>query len=115
LRFVRPSYNNNPNLNAQKGVLSIWETKMSQLNPPNMYSTNRIPYETLIIDLADSKLKGYQQESNYPLLIKNNIPSIYSSTLLKWLDEQFFNCTRLFPGYDAITKYILEESELVKF
>lgn len=107
LNFVVPSYYDNPNLNAQKGILSYWEVQVdSSLNPNNLFSpamVNRKPLDELLKSYCDNG-----NDENIVLLYKFQIPVSDCVDMFKFISKMGYNASKLFPGYYGVAKQINE-------
>lgn len=95
LYFVTPRYANNPNLAAQKGVLSFYDN--IEENTP-----------------LDKKLTEHFSEISYPLLYRFTLPYAEVPLSFASLYDMGYTYSRIFPGYASIAKEIQELNELVK-
>jgi len=106
LKFVRPSYYENPNLNAQKGVLSYW----------------KIPVDRSPIDRTslDELVRNYFEKINHenvfgdelPLMYRFEIPLLECRKIYDELGKFNYSLARLFPGYKGVTSNI-EEIQMI--
>ena len=112
LKFVVPDYYGNPNLNAQKGVLTYWKEPKSK--DMNMFEkvANKKPLEQLIKDYDDSGInEKFKPES---IMTKFLIPSKESLKIATYLYNIGYNAARLFPGYKGISLSMEEEKMINK-
>lgn len=112
LVFVKPPYSDNPNLYAQQGVLSFWETSVETMHDTfySIRNIERTPLDKLLcIEAEKNNLTEFNKEEFY-LLYKFEIPIIESHKLLDALNKLKYTAARIFPGYDGITKYMTERS-----
>lgn len=104
IRFVTPSYASNPNLNAQKGVLTYV--------PAPVYSQS-----TDYVLPLDQYLKKYYTAPNHacfePILTKARIPINNYKHTLKILSSLGIDSAALFPGYSSIKEQLQEKSYLI--
>lgn len=109
LHFIVPSYYNNLNLQAQKGILSYWEDEpITQRKEKNILSI-QIDKTAL-----DKQIENYdfQFDTTDPLdniMIKVQIPSKECVKIIKYLYNTGYNSAKLFPGYAGVVKAIKEE------
>ncbi len=110
LKFVVPPYSDNPNLNAQKGVLSYWEV---DYKVKKLYGQPRIIAKDAIIDMTplDEQLKKYCKENldDDILLYKILLPVEDCIEMFSFLNKTGYDASRLFPGYDGVAKKINED------
>lgn len=111
LKLVRLQYNGNPNLCAQKGLFTLWQMPTSLIYksgyPPKAnrnIEINRNPLDQLILNNPIIK------EENATILYKILISTSETEKLYEYLRHIEYNASRLFPGYDGITKSIKEDS-----
>lgn len=95
LYFVTPRYANNPNLAAQKGVLSFYDN--IEENTP-----------------LDKKIEKIQLKNERPLLYRFTLPYAEVPLSFYQLYKAGYTYSRIFPGYASIAKEIQELNELVK-
>ncbi len=73
LKFVVPSYSENPNINAQKGVLTYWELHYKEKFFDSLSNhVDRTPIDQLIIQYGEEK-----GNIRVPLLYKIKVPMSY--------------------------------------
>lgn len=116
INFVVPSYNENPNLSAQKGVLTNWEIEMSStLEELNNFSKNsskivdRIPLNELLKPYCRDDAENY-----FVGLYKFEFP-VEDCVLVYNTIKQFgYSAARLFPGYSGVTQKIEEDRKAVE-
>lgn len=116
----RPAYNDNPNLNAQKGLFTFIIQKY------NEYSIK--PLDQLISDELDNCVKkeisgATRFEKGSTLISLNNdekvfykfiIPQDLKAEILNDLYKEGYTEERIFPGYDSIAKSIENKIKLDK-
>ncbi len=108
LKFVVPDYYGNPNLNAQKGILSYWEEpKFTNLDDALKAPVNKIPLEQHIEDYDVSNVSKSLTPND--IMTKWLIPSTESLEIATYLYNIGYNAARLFPGYKGITSSMEEE------
>lgn len=102
LFFVDPEYYRNPNLNAQKGLLSLWQTKypMKQETP-----IDRTPLNALI----ENRCLEYNTNLDKPILYKLRIPSSDTKRIYEYLKSNNYSAGKLFPGYQGVVRSIFDE------
>lgn len=104
LRFVTPYYENNPNINAQKGVLTYWKISVkSSIHYSNIgkkdKSVNRQPLDELLISEFSDKLDDRQNQS---LMYKLSLPVIECISIFGYLIQNNITASKLFPGYNGV-------------
>lgn len=98
LKITVPKYNSNPNLCAQKGVFTLWQTHKNNKN-----LTDRTPLNKLIEE--NPKLLGNVKSGNP--LYKIYIPTQDYQGLKTHLETSGYDSSRLFPGYRGVAKSLL--------
>lgn len=100
LKFIVPNYFNNPNICAQKGVLTYWET-------PSTFLDTKVCCETLDRLLCNAS----ESDSDYKKIkmYKIKIPRFESLKIIKYLSINHYNAATLFPGYYGAAKKIEED------
>lgn len=114
LKFVVPPYHDNPNLNAQKGVLSYWEIEVpsqaefrKELQQGITRLTDRTPLNELLqkycVDHPD-------KQTPITLLYKLEFPVQDCVIAYEYLRGLGYTAARLFPGYDGVVKNMDEDA-----
>ena len=93
LRYTVPPYANNPNLNAQKGVLTYWQEEIKLDSP-----IEQTPLDVL--------LEGHP--TSFPILTRCEIPAKYCVTALRAASQLGCSASSLFPGYAGVHAAIEE-------
>lgn len=104
LNFVVPSYYNNANLNAQKGILSYWE-----IDDKGLYLTDEIdrtPLNKLI-----EKSCQHEENDKEVLLYKIEVPIHCCVEMYNYICKLGYSAARIFPGYGGVVRQ-LEEDKL---
>ena len=107
MRLFVPSYSENPNLNSQKGILSIWNITLppcyekGKLNI-HVNPVDRTPLDKLLVDFP-------LHDAGFNVLYRITLPCSECSKIYSYLAKIGYNASRLFPGYDGIVKQIEEE------
>lgn len=102
LNFVIPLYQKNPNICAQRGILTYWEEPyptigIQSTNPPKI---NRAP--------LDERLKEHVKEYEKPLLYKFALPVGQSVNIYRYLFVRNKLASNLFPGYKGVAQEMIE-------
>lgn len=106
LKFVVPNYYRNPNLNAQKGILSHWESRtLSSII--NMKKRNLSSLSQLLVK--------YSRDSEFDIdvskiLYKFKIPISECAEMFDYLYNSGYNAAHIFPGYDGVVKTLKEKT-----
>lgn len=112
VEFVTPHYSNNPNLNAQKGLFTLWPVVRDSLAQEMISFTNgrgalqvdRRPLDELIFS-------SYTQEENFPIFKKFVLPCSQAKRGCQLLDKLGYDSSRVFPGYDGVAAQLLERHQ----
>lgn len=114
LNFVVPPYHDNPNLNAQKGVLSYWEVDVpsgieqaKELQKGIVRLTDRTPLNDLLQKYCD---EHPVIDDPLTLLYKLEIPIADCVVAYEYLRELGYTAAKLFPGYDGVVKKMDEDA-----
>lgn len=112
LKLIIPPYSENPNLNAQKGVLSLWKIKL----PSNFNNNNKkglsIPILSVDRTPLDELLKSTHFGNNIDILYRIILPAKDCKLIFNYIDSQGYDAARLFPGFHGIARKISEDSLL---
>lgn len=109
LKLIVPPYNNNPNLNAQKGILSYWEIEMPnrvdenkdrELEKP-IFSVDRRPLDQLLME--------HDPSEKTIMLYKLEIPVTECFNMYTVLKSLGCTAAKLFPGYDGVARQMKED------
>lgn len=102
IKIIKPQYFGNPNLAAQKGVFTL----VPQEHLPSVGNMDKItkPVEHKPLDEVIGEIYGENQQ----ILIKIVIDSQQVKSMFRFLSKIGYDASRLFPGYDGITKSIRE-------
>lgn len=119
LNFIVPPYYNNPNLNAQKGILSYWE-----IDVPSDCEVARMLMEQRCIPLTDRTpldmlLQNYcnanpNKNEHLTLLYKFEIPVSECVPTYEYIMKLGYTAAKLFPGYGGATRKMKEEAIFYK-
>lgn len=109
LKLVTPPYDGNPNLAAQQGLFTHWASQPGSIKSlvsdlPN--SANRAEYglEKQIEDF----FKALRFTGTANMLLKVTLSNAESEKVARYLRDQGYGPSRLFPGYDGVTQEINE-------
>lgn len=117
LTFIVPEYAKNPNLNAQKGILSLWEFKVK-----NLY-IGEIPMDTIPLDkqlysfitknftafnefirIQGYHFPRYYDSSKLFLLKRYNFSGKDCDKIMKYLSFYGIDASSIFPGYSGVVE-----------
>ena len=99
IKLVTPTYADNPNLYAQKGVMSYIPITRSEY------------YKAIDRRPLDEQIRSsYSNEKlYYPILVKATIPVQNASHTLKMLDSLGINASTIYPGYGSVYQKMMED------
>lgn len=121
LSFIVPKYHDNININAQKGVLSLWEVNISEIDKQTsqcstLEELDITPLEKLLIlfiekhsglyDEFISKNSLYKEQS---ILVKYNFKYSDCRDILLFLKKQDIDYSHIYPGYGSVVTQIKKE------
>lgn len=103
LRFIVPTYHNNPNICAQKGILSYFEIGHNHILKNGSFTERNIaPLDTL--------LSTYENIfSGKKILYKIILPYSCAKDIFIFLNEINYNAAKIFPGYWGVVKEMEEK------
>lgn len=114
----RPEYNTNPNLNAQKGLFTYLERYVENYDMP----LDKLISSELSQSLKDRPISHYYDAKittiptnitkNDKIFYKFIIPKEIKHEILKELYLEGYSEEYLFPGYDGVTKSIINRIKL---
>lgn len=118
LNLYRPEYNTNPNLTAQKGLFTFLNHYVGNYESP----LDEIISEELKYDLSE-RIKGENYNRhiitvppnltpNDTILYKLIIPKELKAKILNELYLEGYSEEYLFPGYDGVSKHVINEVKL---
>lgn len=114
LKIIRPSYHQNRNLYAQKGLLTYWQVTKPMLPDRNGYFK---PDFSVLRDSdpLDKQIINYLERQNVKskVYIYNfTLPHSASLKLFEYIKRNNCDAAYLFPGYSGVTKCIEENKYL---
>lgn len=108
LRMIRPRYDGNANIIAQKGLFSFWSV-MKGLKPGtqkyDMAPTNRKPLDQLVMENFPQKDK--------PLMYCIKIANKNLSVLYDYLKRYHVEAATIYPGYRGVIDSIKEHQKFM--
>lgn len=100
LNFIFPTYHINPNLNAQKGILTLWQEPSKDRDD----SIDRRPLDVLLSDtLKDSTIPHF---SDTLIMEKLLIPVSEIESIINVLTSLNYIEGKIFPGYHGVSMSI---------
>lgn len=109
LKFIVPSYKNNENICAQKGVLSYIEIKHEDIVKVNQDDIIFLKKDTRPLD---SILDDYKDKFNRPILYRMSFPYSCLKETFIFLNRIGYNASRIFPGYKGVV-WEMEEKRYI--
>jgi hypothetical protein len=108
LKFIIPPYNNNPNLNSQKGVLTHWEIEVytSQWEQEEIDKT---PLDILLENLFSQQIQ-HNHRNTSQVFYKFEVPINESFHVYDFIDNIQYTAGKLFPGYAGIVQMMKDRS-----
>ncbi|MHA6249790.1 FRG domain-containing protein [Pontibacter sp. CAU 1760] len=121
LKFIHPPYFQNPNLSAQKGVLTLWETPIRGYSDHT--AIDRTPLEELIVKelepLLQNELNFFQSSptfgNDYFIMQKLLIPKSEASRILKTLEILGYSEAKIYPGYKGVASSIIKSKNKSRY
>lgn len=128
LTFIIPEYAKNPNLNAQKGVLSLWEIKLENLYKEEnkdvdnkikkLIPINTIPLDKQLFEFIKENFMAFNefiriQQQDYPdnydisklfLLKRYDFSSKDCDKIMEYLSFHGVDASSIFPGYSGVVE-----------
>ena len=108
LRYIIPDYYNNPNLNAQKGLLTCWKSTETSIDNLTEIKRNTKTLNELLIENTNK----YSAISTDVAMYKITIPHKETLKIFKHLSKNGYHGARLFPGYFGVIRK-MEEDRLI--
>lgn len=111
LRIVKPKYHNNPNLLAQKGLFTLWKSKVEITKQNNIRTinistrVNRKPLDELLIE---NPLPVRVDEDDI-LLYKIVLPVDVAKGLFEYLRSLGYDASRIYPGYSGCARALMQD------
>jgi hypothetical protein len=114
LHLVQPIYHGNPNLVAQQGVFTLWQSKKksdlveNKLVADINIKVNREPLESLLEGYFSKKV-GFA----IPLLYKIELSASMFRQIYQYLVDIGYDASRIYPGYYGVAKAIQHDHFLM--
>lgn len=106
LKSVIPPYCDNPNINAQKGVLTYWEISVDKDDFFSTDKPHKLVDRTPLDILCSEHIKP---KDDRPILHKLMFPARWAHHVFMQLHELGYTASRLFPGYQGVVRQIEEK------
>lgn len=106
IRMIIPEYSQNPNINAQKGVFTLWQKYRYKNIEENPVDTR--PLDKLIESQIHDGERDYSK-----MFYKINIPVKYSKELYKYINMMGVDSATQFPGYDGVTQSLKDDAKYI--
>ncbi|MEE1868474.1 FRG domain-containing protein [Pseudomonas auratipiscis] len=109
LKLVTPPYDGNPNLAAQQGLFTHWVSQPGSIK--SLMST--VPYNINQTNHGlEKQIEGFFTSLNFTgidhMLLKVTLPNTEAEKVARYLRDQGYGPSRLFPGYEGVTQEINE-------
>lgn len=106
LKIIVPSYYDNCNLRAQKGILSYWEMRIDSgaIDQLRNSLVDRTPLDEKLLKFREYKLK------EFPLIYKLMIPIGDCKNALSHIRTLGYCSAKLYPGYDGVIQQLDDET-----
>jgi len=113
IEFITPHYSDNPNLNAQKGLFTLWPIihnteihEMTQMLTGNISRVNRRALDELMYESIE------KNEGPFVLLKKLIIPIDDSKKAYDYIMKLGYRNSTIFPGYKGVADEIKQKSKI---
>jgi hypothetical protein len=106
LKLAIPPYNDNKNLNAQKGVLSYWEINLPSRVNEGKHIQHNIPIDRRSLD---ELLEAHDSNEEIIMLYKIEIPVTECLEMYTTIKALGYTAAKLFPGYDGVTRHMQDD------
>lgn len=103
LRLIQPPYSGNPNLAAQAGLFSLWQTVSPSLTS-SMFHYPRMTDRTPIDKLLKEEFSEKGIEITRPLMKRHRLNSKHAKEVRMILQRAGYGHARLFPGYAGVAQ-----------
>ena len=115
LKLIVPPYFDNPNLNAQKGVLSYWEIELPSRMEENAHSYEAFPIDKRPLDeLLQEFDLGYESD-HIEILYRIELDINECGYMYSVVNDLGYNAAKLFPGYEGVKRKMQEDDILQEF
>jgi hypothetical protein len=115
LKLVVPPYYDNPNLNAQKGVLSYWQIDMPSRNDELNCGSQSFPIDKLPLnEMLGTFELGYNSD-HIDILYKAELNINECGEMYRIMNSLGYNAAKLFPGYDGVKRKMQEDDICQEF
>lgn len=119
IKFLKPTYHRNPNLFAQKGILTAWEYKNCLQSVPTHFNqeiVNRDSLDKLILNnIFEQGINLQRSDSSYPVLIyKFHLPVSEAENLYRALVQYNYGADTIFSGFKGITQRMEDDASIVR-
>lgn len=110
LKIIQPRYFGNPNLQSQKGALTLWQIDISPMpeDPKEFLLADKTPLDQQIVKY----LSTCKSEITKPILYRFTLPQKESVNLLMHLNKYGYSEASIFPGYRSIANEIKNQPAL---
>lgn len=108
LKYIRPMYYGNPNLAAQQGLFTMWETRPHKSKEEYSIEEDRTSLDSKLQSFVSSgviKAEMFPNPLMYKLIINNND----KYELYNYIKRHHVDASTLFPGYKGVVKARYED------
>lgn len=114
LKFINPPYFANPNLGAQKGIFTLWEINKPIKSVSPMIVDIHVKVDRSPLDLLiQNYINTHKESINTPFMYKILVSTANIRCLYDYLKKLRYDASRIFPGYNGVTKSIIEDSRVL--
>lgn len=106
LKFIVPSYNNNKNLCAQKGILSYYEKKLDEIVKFEGENLIHIKRDTRPLDKI---LEVHSDKFTEKMLYRIIFPYTCAKSTFNFLNKLGYHASKIFPGYKGVVMEMQEK------
>ena len=115
LKLVVPPYSDNPNLNAQKGVLSYWQINMPSRPDEIARGHQNFPIDKRSLDeLLRTFDLGYKSD-HINILYRIELDINECGYMYSVMNDLGYNAAKLLPGYDGVKRKMQEDNIMQEF
>jgi hypothetical protein len=111
IRFIVPPYSQNPNLRAQRGVLTYWPEQIVQSDEGK--PVERIPLNELFESYWKTNGRSVYPPNTFPLQ-KHLLPITECISAFSAVRKLGYTASKLFPGYSGASRE-LEEEHIIQY
>lgn len=115
LRLVQPVYHNNPNMVAQQGLFTLWQSKKkSDLVDNHLVADVNLKVNREPLDVLLNNYYSEKDGPNTPLLFRIELSVNMFRDIYQYLVDVGYDASRIYPGYYGVAKAIQHDQFLQK-